>query len=324
MVTLDLAGEVHMERLQATARYTFEYSDEFNDMVLEMLQGKEDLPSYDDYMDAHLGGAASRIAKFIGDELPEVEFHLGDLTGKRILDFGCGTGAITAALAMSAAEVVAFDIDLQSTAICKKRLEEHCLTDKVKLYTGDDFELIGKEIGEFDLVMMHAVIEHIPLSISCLRERVVSQAFRCVKPGGHMYICETPNRLWPRDIHTTKMWWVPWTKAGSRWAYDKAMKTGKHADYLGAPHSPGPLGLEERGAWGMTYWEFRSYLTEKSFCVVNTIRGHDRHVRYTRRGLSGKRRIFESLIYWSLTRWAGIPIVALCPMFSPLIVRRDG
>ena len=312
-----------MATQQATGKYTFDYSEEFKSMVLDMHQGKEEFSSYDDYIDAHLGNADSRISHFITDEMPEINFHLGGLTGIRILDFGCGTGALTAAMAMQAEEVVAFDIDPQSTAICEKRLEEHGLSHKVTMYTDDDFEEIGRKIGEFDLVMMHAVIEHIPISISGLRKRVINLAYERVKPGGHLYISETPNRLWPRDVHTTGKWWLPWMKPGSQKVYDTAVRSGKHADYPGATHTPGPLGLEERGVWGMTYWEFRKYLPKNSFSIINAVKGHNRHARYTRKGMSVKRRGFESLIYWSLTRWAGVPIVALCPMFSPLIVRKN-
>jgi 2-polyprenyl-3-methyl-5-hydroxy-6-metoxy-1,4-benzoquinol methylase len=40
--------------------------------------------------------------------------HLGDLRGKRVIEYGCGLGQLTVLLARSGAEVTAFDISSQS------------------------------------------------------------------------------------------------------------------------------------------------------------------------------------------------------------------
>jgi len=72
-----------------------------------------------------------------------------DLSGKRILDAGCGAGQLTAELAARGAEVVAIDISPQLVEIARKRLPEH-LSDQVSFASGD---MLSEELGRFDHVM---------------------------------------------------------------------------------------------------------------------------------------------------------------------------
>lgn len=290
------------------------YSDSFVDQVLTTIPEGW---STEDYLRVHLDGNGSRLIAFRTQALPELEFHCGSLEGRRVLEYGCGMGSATISLAESAAEVIAFDINSSSVDVCRARLAEHDVRN-VAVYQAEDFAELSDAVGEFDVVVLHAVLEHVPRSVHGLRARVIRQAFTALRPGGFLFVFETPNRLWPRDIHTTGLWWIPWTRAGSRWAYRRAVSAGKHHDRPDV--SPGPLGLEERGAWGVTYWEFQRALPEGEYRVVNLERGHDRWVRYTTR-ISTKRRLFESALYWSATRGMRVPIVAFAPMLSPLVVR---
>lgn len=72
-----------------------------------------------------------------------------DLSGKRILDAGCGAGQLTAELAARGAEVVAIDISPQLVEIARKRMPEH-LADQVSFASGD---MLSEELGRFDHVM---------------------------------------------------------------------------------------------------------------------------------------------------------------------------
>jgi 2-polyprenyl-3-methyl-5-hydroxy-6-metoxy-1,4-benzoquinol methylase len=264
----------------------------------------------------HGNGPQSRMARFESTTLVELEHHTGPLTGKRVLDFGCGTGTITPSLALRAREVVAFDISVDAADITRRRLREHDL-EHVPVHRAESYRDVAGELGQFDLVVMHAVFEHVPLSVKGLRRDVMQLAFDAVAPGGHLFISESPNRLFPRDIYCTGLWFLPWTRGGSRWAYRRAIARGRHTD----PAGRGPISLEERGAWGFTYWTVRRALRDRAFDVVNAQRGHDRWVRYGRR-LSGRRRLSESAIYYAVTRTTGTPIVAFAPMISPLVLER--
>lgn len=69
-----------------------------------------------------------------------------DLTGARILDAGCGTGAATAELARRGAEVVAVDISPRLVAIAEERLDP-ALRRQVRFEAGD---MLDPALGRFD------------------------------------------------------------------------------------------------------------------------------------------------------------------------------
>ena len=179
---------------------------------------------------------------------------------------------------------MAFDVNAEAVAITRARLREHGL-GHVAVHHADSYRDVADQLGSFDLVVAHAVFEHVPLSVPGLRADVMRQAFDALSPGGHLFISESPNRLMPRDIYCTGLWFIPWTRGGSTWAYRRAIRAGRHTD----PDGRGPISLEERGAWGFTYWTVRRALRERPHEVVNAQPGHDRWVRYDRR-LSAKRR----------------------------------
>ncbi|MEO1107836.1 MAG: magnesium protoporphyrin IX methyltransferase [Pseudomonadota bacterium] len=71
-----------------------------------------------------------------------------DLTGRRILDAGCGTGQLTEILAARGAEVVAIDISPALINIARARLHE-ALQDQVDFHAGD---MLHEPNGPFDHV----------------------------------------------------------------------------------------------------------------------------------------------------------------------------
>lgn len=72
-----------------------------------------------------------------------------DLRGARVLDAGCGTGLMTAELALRGAQVVAVDISPQLIAIAQDRLEPR-LQPQVNFHAGD---MTDPGLGTFDFVM---------------------------------------------------------------------------------------------------------------------------------------------------------------------------
>ena len=139
----------------------------------------------------HLNGPTSRMAIFERSTLREIEHHTGKIDGKRVLDFGCGTGTITPSLSLRAREVVAFDISPYAVDITRRRLAEHDL-EHVAVHRADSFGDIAHDLGSFDLVIMHAVFEHVPASVDGLRERVRTpvRRDRCTtRPGGQLPLC---------------------------------------------------------------------------------------------------------------------------------------
>ncbi len=72
-----------------------------------------------------------------------------DLRGARVLDAGCGTGAMTEALALRGAEVVAADISPQLISIAEERLPV-ALRPQVTFHAGD---MTDDRLGRFDFVV---------------------------------------------------------------------------------------------------------------------------------------------------------------------------
>lgn len=72
-----------------------------------------------------------------------------DLQGARVLDAGCGTGAMTEALALRGATVVAADISPQLITIAENRLPA-ALRPQVSFHAG---EMTDDHLGRFDFVV---------------------------------------------------------------------------------------------------------------------------------------------------------------------------
>lgn len=77
-----------------------------------------------------------------------------DLTGRRILDAGCGTGALAVEAAKRGADVVAIDISGQLIEIARERMPASL---KIDWRTGDSFD---PALGRFDHVISMDVLIH--------------------------------------------------------------------------------------------------------------------------------------------------------------------
>jgi len=144
-----------------------------------------------------LKGKGSRIAKayafedessgMIHEQLARLKFaeSLIDMKGKRILDFGCGTGYDSYYISkrQSPELVVGLDILEESIAYCKR----HHSTSKTKYYVQDCL-VHNPKFGLFDVVISCEVIEHVAdqrLFLEVLR--------RYLQPDGVAFI-STPNK----------------------------------------------------------------------------------------------------------------------------------
>ena len=80
-----------------------------------------------------------------------------DLSGKRVLDAGCGTGAFAVEAARRGAEVVAIDLSPTLVNLARERLPAE-LASRIDFRSGD---MLGPELGQFDhVVAMDSVIHY--------------------------------------------------------------------------------------------------------------------------------------------------------------------
>ena len=109
----------------------------------------------------------------------------GVAIGGRILDAGCGGGGMPLSLAEHAVEVVGIDpIDRFGKAGVTLAREKQLRN--LRFARADGMKLPFKA-GVFDLVLSHAVIEHVADAPLYLRE-----CRRVLKPGGQFYLSTAP------------------------------------------------------------------------------------------------------------------------------------
>ena len=133
--------------------------------------------------------------------IPWVE-RVYDLRGKRALDVGCGTGSSTVAFALKCDHVVGIDIDRGSLTLAQIRAKAFGAENVTFQQVSPGSFTTSLPYSPYDLVLLYAVLEH-----QTIEERIstIQESWRCLKPGGIMVVCESPNRLAWFDYHTTDL-----------------------------------------------------------------------------------------------------------------------
>lgn len=130
-----------------------------------------------------------------------------DLTGARVLDAGCGTGAMTAELARRGASVVAVDIAPQLVDIAAARLPE-ALRDRVQFRAGD---MLDDGLGRFDFtVAMDSLIYYATADIAASVDRLLSRnahavVFTVAPKTALLSAMWSVGRLFPRSDRSPTM-----------------------------------------------------------------------------------------------------------------------
>jgi len=121
--------------------------------------------------------------------------------GTRILDFGCGTGASSVFLGrrFPAAEIVGVELLADSLKIAEARRRFHGLTN-LRFERSPGGDKLPEGLGEFDAVVLSAVFEHL---LPRERASLLPMLWKTLKPGGILFVNETPNRYFPIELHTT-------------------------------------------------------------------------------------------------------------------------
>ena len=143
--------------------------------------------------------------KFITDGL--------DLSGRKVLDIGCGGGILTEAIAKHGAIATGIDLSKDSIEAAKIHASQHGL--KIDYRYENIEETASKHAGEFDAITCMEMLEHVPDP-----NQIIAACAKLLKPGGHAFfstINRTPKaflfviiggeyilRLLPRGTHTYK------------------------------------------------------------------------------------------------------------------------
>ncbi len=141
-----------------------------------------------------------RMRAIMLDRLP------ADLTGRRVLDAGCGTGMATIELAARGAEVVAVDISPSLVEIAQKRLPTE-LADRVTFTSGD---MLDPSLGTFDhMIAMDSLIYYeasdIGLALAALSPRVGSAVFTVAPRTPFLMTFFAMGKVFPRSDRSPVM-----------------------------------------------------------------------------------------------------------------------
>ncbi|MDI7258303.1 MAG: class I SAM-dependent methyltransferase [Thermodesulfobacteriota bacterium] len=194
------------------------------------------------------------------------EFRI-DLSKKRMLDFGCGSGASTLNfLRCGATDITGVDVDETLLDIAKSRVNDffQCGYQFVKIEYIDGAYSMPFSDGEFDIVWAQAIMEHV---LTDQRKFVLRELWRVLKRGGLFIIFGTPNRLWIKEYHTSNLYFVNYLPLNM--AISIAHRYSRRI--------PMEISREEllfHGFRGCTYWEIKRALPG-AICLNNVFRRKD-------------------------------------------------
>jgi predicted O-methyltransferase YrrM len=136
---------------------------------------------------------------FETDFLPYV--GLAEFEGKRILDFGCGSGSSTMVLARMCprSEIVGVELSPEYLAIAEARRRFYGYTN-ITFKLSPQGTTIPQDLGPFDFVVMSAVFEHL---LPEERPVIMAALWSQLKSGGCLLLNQTPHRFFPFESHTT-------------------------------------------------------------------------------------------------------------------------
>jgi len=173
------------------------------------------------------------------------------LSGKLVLDVGCGGGILAESMATLGATVTGIDMGEAPLAVAKLHLKESGVPVAYRRVTAE--ELASEMPGAFDVVTCMEMLEHVPDPAS-----TIAACARLVKPGGHVFLstinrnpksflfaivgAEYVLRLLPRGTHEYMKFIRPseldrWTRAAGLATREY---TGMHYNPLTRQYSLGP------------------------------------------------------------------------------------
>lgn len=158
------------------------------------------------------------VSKYLLNDLAAY-FAPSDIADKRVLDFGCGSGASTAILAREYPDATFTGVELRADLleIAKARAAHYGLTNCTFIVSPDGSSL-PPDLGEFDIVIMSAVVEHL---LPDERPVILPLLWKHVIPGGYLFLDQTPYRYFPVELHTTMLPFINYLPDRLAFAYAK-------------------------------------------------------------------------------------------------------
>lgn len=153
-----------------------------------------DLSIYDQYADHWWDGSVRwlrALQNLVPARFASFDPIVGDWTGKRVLDLGCGGGFMSEALATRGASVIGVDPSPGAIAIARRHAADNGLAIDYALGAGESLPVDDHSV---DIVVCVDVLEHVEDL-----DRVIAEIRRVLKPGG-LFLFDTINRNWLASV----------------------------------------------------------------------------------------------------------------------------
>ncbi len=131
-----------------------------------------------DWYDQNMGETGDRLNS--GIIRPLILDMLGDLHGKKVLDAGCGSGYVTAELAINAEKVTGTDFSANFIALCKKKYADRVNLDFTEHDITSPFPF---DDTSFDAIICKMVLQYVPNIHTFVTETV-----RLLKDRGELVV----------------------------------------------------------------------------------------------------------------------------------------
>lgn len=133
-------------------------------------------------------------------------FSPEEFVGKKMLDFGSGSGASTLSIAnmLPQTEIVGIELEAERIEIAN-RMKDYRGAQNVRFECSPAGDQLPANTQDFDFVMLSAVYEHL---LPNERKTLMPLLWSAMKPGGAMFINQTPYRYFPCEAHSTGLWFI--------------------------------------------------------------------------------------------------------------------
>jgi SAM-dependent methyltransferase len=122
-------------------------------------------------------------------------------SSRRLLDFGCGAGASAMVLKRLVPDVSVVGVDRDAKLLELAEARRDFYGNDAQFLATDPSGALPPDLGVFDFVLLSAVWEHL---LPVERPQIFEELFgRLLKPGGVLFVNQTPHRWFPVEYHTT-------------------------------------------------------------------------------------------------------------------------
>jgi ubiquinone/menaquinone biosynthesis C-methylase UbiE len=167
-----------METKKSLAEIEKSEATHFDDLYSKSLGEKRNLVLPEELIEKYKNPSSKPI-----DWKEYAMYLLGDVKGKKVLEYGCGGGEDAICLAKMGAIVSAFDISQEGVNITRLRAKENNVEDRVdaRVMSGNKLDY---ETEEFDVILGSWILHHMDLDVA------LGEVWRVLKTGGKAVFLE--------------------------------------------------------------------------------------------------------------------------------------